>query len=556
MGKSHWQHGNALGSKNNNKNFLPKHHSGNTQRLFNKMIENIDESEILPGIPEFLRKIKEEGYLISLGSASKSGKMILEKIHLLEKFDAVVDGNLVELAKPNPQVFVKAAELLGIPCENCIVIEDAKAGIEAALAGNMKCIGVGEAKVLGDANLVVSSTDQLANVTLHIIRNFYVKKGRIMKAVIAIDSMKGSLSSIEAGKAVAEGITRAAPQTETVIRPLADGGEGTVEALVEGMGGILRTISVTGPLGEPVDCTYGIIEKTKTAVIEMSGAAGITLVPDEKKNPLYTTTYGVGEVIRDAIKNGCRRFLTGIGGSATNDGGVGMLQALGFGFLDKNKKQIPYGAIGLKTLETITDENILPELSKCEFQIACDVTNPLCGENGASAVYGPQKGATQKMIQDMDTWLLHYARLAKEDFKTADENYPGTGAAGGLGFAFLTFTNAVLESGINMVLTETQLETYINQADLVITGEGRLDGQTAMGKAPVGVAALAKKYGLPVVAFAGSVTKDAKECNQKGIDAFFPILREITTLEEAMQPENAKNNLADTAEQVFRLLKL
>ncbi|EOS26810.1 HAD hydrolase, family IA [Lachnospiraceae bacterium 3-1] len=166
MGKSHWQHGNALGSKNNNKNFLPKHHSGNTQRLFNKMIENIDESEILPGIPEFLRKIKEEGYLISLGSASKSGKMILEKIHLLEKFDAVVDGNLVELAKPNPQVFVKAAELLGIPCENCIVIEDAKAGIEAALAGNMKCIGVGEAKVLGNANLVVSSTDQLANVNL------------------------------------------------------------------------------------------------------------------------------------------------------------------------------------------------------------------------------------------------------------------------------------------------------------------------------------------------------------------------------------------------------
>lgn len=377
-----------------------------------------------------------------------------------------------------------------------------------------------------------------------------------MKSVIAIDSLKGSLSSIEAGKAIAEGIKRANPQAETVVKPLADGGEGTVEALVQGMEGVLQTIRVTGPLGEPVDCTYGIIEKSKTAVVEMSGAAGITLVPDEKRNPLYTTTYGVGEVIKDAIEKGCRRFVVGIGGSATNDGGVGMLQALGFGFLDKDGNQIPYGAIGLKTLQTITEEQVLPELSECEFQIACDVTNPLCGEKGASAVYGPQKGATPTMIEDMDTWLLHYAKLAKEKFKKADENWPGTGAAGGLGFAFLTFTNATLESGIKIVLTETQLEQYIRQADIVITGEGRLDGQTAMGKAPVGVAELAKKYGLPVIAFAGSVTKDAKECNQKGIDAFFPILREITTLEEAMQPEHAKNNLMDTAEQVFRLLNL
>lgn len=377
-----------------------------------------------------------------------------------------------------------------------------------------------------------------------------------MKAVIAIDSLKGSLSSIEAGKAVAEGIKRADPKVETVVRPLADGGEGTVEALVQGMGGVLQTIRVTGPLGEPVDCTYGIIEKLKTAVIEMSGAAGITLVPDEKRNPLYTTTYGVGEVIKDAIKKGCRRFLVGIGGSATNDGGAGMLQALGFDFLDKEGNQIPYGAIGLKTLETITEEHVSPELSECEFQIACDVTNPLYGEKGASAVYGPQKGASPEMIQDMDAWLLRYARLAKEKFRKADENYPGTGAAGGLGFGFLTFTNAALESGIKIVLAETQLEQYIRHADIVITGEGRLDGQTAMGKAPVGVAELAKKYGLPVIAFSGSVAKDARECNDKGIDAFFPILREITTLEEAMLPEYARNNMMDTAEQVFRLLNI
>ena len=377
-----------------------------------------------------------------------------------------------------------------------------------------------------------------------------------MEIVIAIDSFKGSLSSMEAGKAAAEGIKRANPQAETVVRPLADGGEGTVEALVQGMGGVLQTISVTGPLGDPVDCTYGIIEETKTAVLEMSGAAGITLVPDEKRNPLYTTTYGVGEAIKDAIQKGCRRFLVGIGGSATNDGGAGMLQALGFGFLDKEGRQIPHGAIGLKHLASITTDHILEELSECEFQIACDVENPLCGEKGASAVYGPQKGATPKMIEDTDAWLLRYARLAKEKFQKADENYPGTGAAGGLGFAFLTFTNAALMSGIQIVLAETQLERYISKADMVITGEGRLDGQTAMGKAPVGVAELAKKYNLPVIAFAGSVTKDAKECNQKGIDAFFPILREITTLEEAMEPERAKNNLIDTAEQVFRLLKL
>lgn len=377
-----------------------------------------------------------------------------------------------------------------------------------------------------------------------------------MKAVIAIDSLKGSLSSIEAGEAAAEGIKRAVPQAETVVRPLADGGEGTVEALVQGMGGMLHTIRVTGPLGEPVDCAYGIIEGTKTAVLEVSGAAGITLAPKEKRNPLYTTTYGVGEVIKDAVRKGCRRFIVGIGGSATNDGGAGMLQALGFGFLDKEGNQIPYGAAGLELLETITDENVLSELSECEFQIACDVTNPLCGEKGASAVYGPQKGATPEMVQNMDSWLLRYAGLAKEYNKKADENYPGTGAAGGLGFAFLTFTNAVLESGIKIVLRETQFEKYIQQADIVITGEGCLDRQTSMGKAPVGAAELAKKYGLPVIAFAGSVTSDAKECNRKGIDAFFPILREITTLEEAMQPEHARNNMMDTAEQVFRLLNM
>lgn len=377
-----------------------------------------------------------------------------------------------------------------------------------------------------------------------------------MKAVIAIDSLKGSLSSIEAGQAIAEGIKKADAKAEVVIRPLADGGEGTVEALVCGMNGTLQHVKVTGPLGESVVCEYGIIDETKTAVIEMSGAAGITLVPDTKKNPLYTTTYGVGEVIRDAIEKGCRRFIVGIGGSATNDGGIGMLQALGYGFLNKDGQQVPFGAIGLKELETITDTYVLPELAECEFKIACDVTNPLCGENGCSAVYGPQKGANPSMIMEMDKWLRYYAALAREKFPKANPNEPGTGAAGGLGFAFLTFTNAVLESGIKIVLEETKLESYVKEADVVVTGEGRLDFQTAMGKAPVGVAGLAKKFDIPVLAFAGSVTKDATECNKNGIDAFFPILRGISTLEEAMKPENAKQNLTDTAEQAFRLFNI
>lgn len=375
-----------------------------------------------------------------------------------------------------------------------------------------------------------------------------------MKAVVAIDSLKGSLSSMEAGNAITEGIYRADAEAKVEVRPLADGGEGTVDALVQGMNGSLRKVRVTGPLGDKVDAAYGIIEEAKMAVIEMSAAAGITLVPDEKKNPLFTTTYGVGEMIRDAIEKGCRKFVVGIGGSATNDGGIGMLQALGYDFLNSKGNAVPYGAKGLEDLAEIRKEHVLPELAQCEFKVACDVTNPLCGPLGASAVYGPQKGATPEMVREMDQWLADYAKLAANCSERADAEHPGTGAAGGLGFAFLTFTNAVLESGIKIVLEETKLEQYIQDADIVITGEGRLDGQTAMGKAPVGVAKLAGKYKIPVLAFAGSVTKDARKCNEEGIHAFFPILRGITTLEDAMDAENARRNLMETVEQVFRLI--
>lgn len=374
-----------------------------------------------------------------------------------------------------------------------------------------------------------------------------------MKVVTAIDSFKGSLTSLEAGEAVRRGILKVYPSASVEVRPLADGGEGTVEALISGMGGTIYEIQVTGPLGEKVSCQYGVIEKSKTAVIEMSGAAGITLIPEEKRNPLYTTTYGVGEVIKDAILKGCRRFIIGIGGSATNDGGVGMLQALGFHFLDSKGKEIPFGASGLKELKKITTDFVLKELKECQFQVACDVTNPLCGELGCSAVYGPQKGADEAMVKEMDQWLSTYARLTKEVYPNADEQEPGAGAAGGLGFAFATFLDAELKSGIEIVLEETNLESYIKDADIVITGEGCLDGQTAMGKAPVGVAKISRKYKKPVIAFAGCVTPGAVKCNQQGIDAFFPVLRSAVSLEEAMNSENAKKNVEDTTEQVFRL---
>lgn len=397
------------------------------------------------------------------------------------------------------------------------------------------------------------------NVCYNSVSN-YEMGGLNMKVVVAIDSFKGSLSSMEAGQAIEEGVKCVYQNAEVVVRPLADGGEGTVEALVEGMGGIFVTKEVTGPLGKKVEATYGIIESkdnlSKTAIIEMSAAAGITLVPEESRNPMNTTTYGVGELILDAIERGCRHFIVGIGGSATNDGGVGMLQALGYDFLTREGKSISYGGNGLRELARIEETNVHPMLKECTFKVACDVTNPLCGENGSSAIFGPQKGATPEMVQELDQLLLHYAELSKNINSHTDRFYPGTGAAGGMGFAFLTYTNATLESGIQIVLTETKLEELIITADVVVTGEGRLDGQTALGKAPIGVASLAKKHQKKVLAFAGAVTPDAKECNQHGIDAFFPILRGVVTLKEAMNKEVAHQNMVDTVEQVFRVVEM
>ena len=384
-----------------------------------------------------------------------------------------------------------------------------------------------------------------------------------MKILIAIDSFKGSLSSKEAGKAIKTGILRVISDAEVLISPLADGGEGTVETLVEALGGSLETVRVKGPLFQEVEAHYGILSDSqyspkdgKLAVMEMSQASGITLVSPEERNPLKTGSYGVGEMILDAYHKGCRRFLIGIGGSATNDGGIGMLSALGFRFTKENGEEISPCGEGLKDLARIENIFFSKDLLQCSFQIACDVENPLYGENGASLVYGFQKGGNKEMLSQMDLWMKHYSELVKEYNPAANSEAPGSGAAGGLGFAFRSFLQGELKSGVSLILEETKLSEKMQGADLVITGEGRLDEQSSMGKAPIGVAKLAKAQGIPVLAFAGAVTVGAKACNQAGIDAYFPILREITTLEDAMNKETAKKNLADSMEQAIRLFRL
>ena len=422
------------------------------------------------------------------------------------------------------------------------------------------------------------------------------QRRQIMKILIAIDSFKGSLSSKEAGEAIKSGILRIIPNAEVLISPLADGGEGTVETLVEALGGSLETVRVKGPLFQEVEAHYGILSESekfqaeiksdthretlpedpskahseapsetdsqyspedgKLAVMEMSQASGITLLSPEKRNPLKTSSYGVGQMILDAYYKGCRRFLIGIGGSATNDGGIGMLTALGFRFTKENGEEISPIGEGLKDLVKIENSSVPEGLLQCSFQIACDVENPLYGENGASLIYGFQKGGNKELLSQMDLWMKHYSELVKEYNPAANSEAPGSGAAGGLGFAFRSFLQGELKSGVSLILEETKLSEKMQGADLVITGEGRLDEQSAMGKAPIGVAKLAKEQGIPVLAFAGAVTVGAKACNQAGIDAYFPILREITTLEDAMNKENARRNLEDTVEQVIRLYRL
>ena len=377
-----------------------------------------------------------------------------------------------------------------------------------------------------------------------------------MKTVIAIDSLKGSLTSMEAGMAICEGIKNAwGDEMDVLVRPLADGGEGTIDALVEGMNGILETIDVEGPLKFTVASRYGWIPDKKTAVIECAESSGLSLVPASDRNPLKTSTIGMGQVIRNAVERGVRNFIIGLGGSATNDCGTGMLTALGYKFLDADGNPLFGCGESLAKIAKIDISDVMPELAECTFRIACDVTNPLCGTLGASHVYGPQKGATEEMVEILDAGCHHFAELTNETLGIDNENLAGAGAAGGLGYAFATYLKGELKSGIQIVLEEIRLEDDLKDADYVITGEGRLDCQTSMGKAPIGVAKLAKKHGATVIAFAGSITDDAKACNAAGIDAYFPIIPRLITLEEAMDKTNAAYNMRHTAEQVFSLLK-
>lgn len=375
-----------------------------------------------------------------------------------------------------------------------------------------------------------------------------------MKVVVAIDSFKGSMTSMQAGMACKAGILEAV-DAEVVVKPLADGGEGTVTALVEGMNGTYEHVDVTGPMGQKVRATYGVLED-KTAVMEMAEASGITLV-DGALDPWKASSTGVGEMILDAARKGCRNFIIGIGGSATTEGGIGMLSALGYEFYDEDDNILPPVFGSLARVRKIKADKVPEELKQCHFKIACDVTNPLCGELGCVYIFGKQKGVQEHEKAQMDKMMRQYADCVEKFAGKHYSDIPGAGAAGGLGFAFLFgLENVELKSGIDIVLNAIQLDKELKNADIVVTGEGRLDGQSAMGKVPVGVAKAGKKSGCKVIALAGSVTDNAKACNKEGIDAFFPIIRGATTLNEAMDIKNAQKNMKNTAEQVFRLIDI
>jgi glycerate kinase len=332
-----------------------------------------------------------------------------------------------------------------------------------------------------------------------------------MRVVIAPNAFKGSLTALEAAEAIGEGVRAALPDAELVLVPIADGGDGTVDALVAATGGERRTLRVRGPLGDPVDADYGLIDGGSTAVIEMAEAAGLALVPREKRDPRITTTYGVGELLQHAYDAGARHFIVGIGGSATNDGGAGMAQALGYHLLDEQGHELPPGGLALKRLARIHVGGVHAKWKDAEVDVACDVTNPLTGPSGASAVYGPQKGATPAMVVELDAALTHFAEIIRRDLGVDVEHVPGAGAAGGLGAGLVAFTGARLRPGAEMVMEALRLDERLAGAQLVITGEGRLDSQTArFGKGPAAVARHARHAGIPVVAIGGSVADETE----------------------------------------------
>ncbi len=375
-----------------------------------------------------------------------------------------------------------------------------------------------------------------------------------MQIVIAPQALKGSLSAIETGEAIAAGVREVYPTAQTTIVPIADGGEGTVQALVDGTGGHLVLQTVTGPLHEPVDAFFGLLGDNKTAVIEMAACAGLPLVPPTRRDPRFTTTYGVGELIRSALDAGCRHFLVGIGGSATNDGGAGMAQALGIQLTDAAGDEIKQGGAALSALAHISLAKQDPRLADCQFEVACDVTNPLCGPQGATAIYGPQKGATPAMIPLLDAALQHFALIVEQDLGIVVADIPGAGAAGGLGAGLLAFLHAALRPGAQIVLETTHLAEHLQTADLLITAEGQLDKQTAYGKSVGAVAQLAQQHHVPVLALAGSLGAEYQALYTLGIDAIAVLPSGPMSLVHAM--EHAAELTQDATARALHLLKL
>jgi len=361
-----------------------------------------------------------------------------------------------------------------------------------------------------------------------------------MKIVIAPDSFKESLSALQVAKALERGFREIYPDADYVTLPMADGGEGTVDALVAATDGQIHKVKVRGPLGNNVDAFYGMSGDGNTAVIEMAAAAGLMLLAPSERDPMKTTSYGVGELIRAALDRGARHLIIGLGGSATNDGGAGMIQALGVRLLDKNGKDLSSGGAALAELARIDAAALDSRLASCRIEIACDVDNPLTGPRGASAIFGPQKGATPDMVKNLDANLSHYAHCIKRDLGEAIADIPGAGAAGGLGAALIAFLGAELRPGIDIIMKAMGFEAIVSDADLVITGEGRIDSQTIHGKTPIGVARIAKRHGKPVIAIAGSLGSDVDIVHGYGIDAVFSILYRICSLEEALA-ETATN---------------
>ncbi len=375
-----------------------------------------------------------------------------------------------------------------------------------------------------------------------------------MKVIIAPDSFKESLSALAVANAIEKGFRDIFPEAEYVKIPMADGGEGTVQSLVDATNGRIVTTEVTGPLGDRVQAFFGMLGDGKTAVIEMAAASGLHLVPREKRNPLVTTTRGTGELILAALNEGAERIIIGIGGSATNDGGAGMIQALGGRLLDRYGKEIGPGGGCLSELADMDLSGLDARLNRVKIEVACDVDNPLTGANGASAIFGPQKGATQEMVETLDRNLQHYADVIERVLGKQVKDIPGAGAAGGLGAGLLTFSQAELKRGVEIVLETVHFSERIQGASLVITGEGRIDGQTIFGKTPIGVAKAAKRYQIPVISLAGSLSDDSELVLSHGIDALYSVVPGVIPLEKAL--ENAADYVAQTARNIAVTCKI